>query len=118
MSSPRSMADRGFEALARSVRLVVPLSDAALAAWQRILVPRTFAAEAWLLREGDQAQLAYFLIDGLVREFYCDEQGAEHTRRFVCAGEMTGSLLDLLSDKPAVTYIQALEETHSLAFDY
>jgi hypothetical protein len=37
---------------------------------------------------------------------------------FSMNGELTGSLLDLLSDEPAVTFIQALEETHTLSFEF
>jgi CRP-like cAMP-binding protein len=107
-----------FEALAKSMRALAPLGEPALAALRCILVSRSFPADAWVLRAGEHARMAYFIAQGLVREFYCDEQGAEHTRRFCAAGDMTGSLLDLLSGEAAVTYIQTLEPTHTLAFDY
>jgi CRP-like cAMP-binding protein len=53
-----------------------------------------------------------------VREFYLGEAGEEHTRAFIEAGQMTGSLLDLLSGLPAVTCVQALEATSTVAWRY
>jgi hypothetical protein len=58
------------------------------------------------------------IADGLVREFYVTAAGDEHTRVFVSAGGVTGSLLDLTSGAPSVTWIQALEPTCTLAIRY
>ena len=44
--------------------------------------------------------------------------GQEHTRTFIAEGQVTGSLLDLLSGEPSVTWIQALEPTETLAWRY
>ena len=71
------------------------------------MTPRTFEPDAWLLHAGERAETAHFIVTGVAREFYTDETGAEHTRRFVSEREFTGSLLDLLSGQPAVTYVQA-----------
>ncbi len=53
-----------------------------------------------------------------MRELYVDEAGREVTRVFVDAGQTTGSLLDLLSGEPSVTFIQALEPTETVAVRY
>jgi len=58
------------------------------------------------------------VVRGLVREYYTTAEGAEHTRRFVVEGQVTGSLLDLLSDGPAVTWIEALEDTETISVPY
>jgi CRP/FNR family transcriptional regulator, anaerobic regulatory protein len=112
------MAASALETLTLTLQRLAPVSDATLRALGEILVPRAFPAEAWLLRAGEQAQSAFFIVQGLVREFYTDDAGAEHTRRFVSEHEFTGSLLDLLSGRPAVTYVQALEPTQTLTFSY
>jgi len=83
-----------------------------------LLKPRRFAAGEWLLRAGDEAKLGFFIVRGLVRELYLGDDGAEHTRHFAREGEFTGSLLDLISGRPAVTCIEALEEVETLAFRY
>src|SRR5437868_3885215 len=79
---------------------------------------RSFAAGDWLLRAGERAEWCFLITEGLVRELYVSDSGEEHTRSFLGAGEATGSLLDLLSGQPAVTWIQALEPTRTVAFRY
>jgi CRP-like cAMP-binding protein len=81
-------------------------------------VHRRFAARDWLLRGGDDAEWCFAVVSGLVRELYLDEEGQEHTRSFIAEGELTGSLLDLLSGQPSITWIQALEPTETIAWRY
>ena len=102
------------DALAR----LVPLPPASLAAMAATCGARSFAAGAHLLRGGDQAVWSFCLTDGLVREYYVDEDGAQHTRSFVAAGGLTGSLRDLLSGEPSVTFIEALEPTEVIVWRY
>ncbi len=113
----RSML-RDRNALFASLRKLWPVSEAALLALADLVTPRSFATGAWLLQAGDRAEHCFFIARGLVRELYVGEQGQEHTRAFMAAGQVTGSLLDLVSAEPAVTWIQALEPTDTLAWRY
>jgi CRP-like cAMP-binding protein len=101
-----------------ALRRLAPVGDAALAALAKILVPRRFPAGGWLLRAGERAEWLHFIESGLIREVYLGERGEEHTRRFLPEDHVTGSLLDLVSGEPAVTWIQALEPTTTLAWRY
>jgi CRP-like cAMP-binding protein len=83
-----------------------------------LLRPAAFGKDAWLLRGSERATLCHFVVRGLVRELYIDSAGGEHTRSFVAEGGITGSLVDLISGEPAITWIQALERTDTLAFVY
>lgn len=94
------------------------LSAEATRAIERCAVGRTFAAGDHLLTGGDRAEWLHVLEKGLVREFYVTPDGNEHTRVFVSAGGVTGSLLDLSSGGPSVTWIQALERTRTLALRF
>lgn len=78
---------------------------------------RALAPGDFLLRAGDRATRCAFVVRGLVREYYVSEDGEEHTRAFLAQGELTGSMLDLLSVEPAVTFIQALEPTLLATFE-
>lgn len=104
--------------LARAVARFGPVSAEALAAWGAQTTERQLEARSFLLRAGERAEWCFLLVSGLTREYYVDESGAEHTRSFIPEGGATGSLLDLLSGQPAVTFIEALEPTHVLAFRY
>ena len=112
----RRLLDTGD--LIRSISTFSELSAAAAAAVSALVTPRTFKKDEWLLRGGDRAQWLFFIARGLVRELYIDAAGAEHVRTFLAEGGVTGSLVDLISQHPAITWIQALEPTHTLAFAY
>jgi CRP-like cAMP-binding protein len=107
-----------LQRFAEDVRRFAPVSDEALAAVAALIEPRDIAASTWLLEAGQRAQWCFYVVEGLVRECYIDEQGEEHTRAFADAGRFTGSLLDLLSGEPSVTWVQALEPTRVLAFRF
>jgi CRP-like cAMP-binding protein len=94
------------------------LTPAAIEALAGLHTARTFQKDEWLLRGGDTAKMLFFITRGLVREFYTDAAGAEHTRTFLREGSFTGSLVDLISHRPSITWIQALEPTDTLAIVY
>lgn len=94
------------------------LSLATVEALTACAVERRFRAGDLLLGGGARAEWLHVLVHGLVREFYVTAAGDEHTRVFVAEGGVTGSLLDLRSGAPAVTWIQALEPTRTLAFRF
>ncbi len=94
------------------------LPAAAIEAIERCAAARHFGAGDLLLEGGTRAEWLHVLECGLVREFYVTAAGVEHTRVFVSAGGVTGSLLDLTSGAPSVTWIQALEPTRTLAIRY
>lgn len=105
-------------ALAARLRQIAPLAEADLQALAALLKPTRFEPGAHLLEAGPRAHLAHFVVEGLVREYHLDDQGGEHTRAFSGAGSFTGSLLDLLSGESSVSWIEALEPTATLAFEY
>jgi CRP-like cAMP-binding protein len=107
-----------FEPLAATLRKRGPISDRVLDLLRDTVQVRTFETDTWLLRGGEVATFCFWIETGLAREYYVAEDGTEHTRRFMEPGALTGSLLDLLSRAPAVTWIQALEPTRTLRFEY
>ena len=107
-----------LQGFAAATQQLSPLSNASLHSVTTLLRPRQFDSSAWMLQAGQRAQWGFYVVSGLARELYIDARGEEHTRAFVAAGEFTGSLLDLLSHQPSVTWVQALEPTTVLAFSY
>ena len=108
----------GTHDLFHRLTAIGPLTPGATTAFEAILVPKSFRKGDWLLRGGDRAKLCFFVARGLVRELYVGSEGREHTRAFLAEGGFTGSLVDLISRQPAITWIQALEPTETLAFSY
>jgi CRP-like cAMP-binding protein len=110
--------DREAEYLVKSLRRFGEIAPEAASGLAALLKPRAFAKDEWILRGGERARVCYFIVRGLIRELYVDAGGAEHTRTFLAEGGVTGSLVDLISGEPAITWIQALEPTETLSFAY
>jgi CRP-like cAMP-binding protein len=98
-------------ALSTALRKLAPVDDASLARALADFSPRVLKPGEHLLRAGDLARVLAFVEHGLVREYYVSPNGDEHVRSFVSEGMFTGSLSDLLSGKPALVNIEALEPT-------
>jgi CRP-like cAMP-binding protein len=107
-----------MDPLQLALRSLAPVSEEAMAALMALTHLRQFAPGEWLLRGGEQAVWCYLVVQGLARELYVGQDGTEHTRAFVSEGHMTGSLLDLLSGAPSVTWIEALEPTVARAWSW
>jgi CRP-like cAMP-binding protein len=111
-------ADR--DVLAALLGQLVPDADLARAvdALAAITVRHESPANAWLLRAGDRAVSCWLIRRGLVRELYVSDDGEEHTRSFIAEGDVTGSLVDLVSGEPSITWIQTLEPVDALTWRY
>jgi len=94
------------------------LAPATLRALEGRAVERRFSAGELLLTAGARAEWFHVVGEGLVREYYVTAAGEEHTRVFVAEGGVTGSLLDLTSGLPSITWIQALEPTRTTALRF
>lgn len=110
----QGLATAQQQVLHQALNRIAPLSQDACLRLAREMHPAAFVSGEFLLRGGEIARNLCLITEGLVREFHIDEQGVEHTRSFVAAGGVTGSLFDLLEQKPSVTWLQALEDTRVL----
>lgn len=104
--------------LHRVLGAVAPLSAREREAFSELVEPRQFRAGTFLLEAGARAEWCHFIDQGLVRELYISSDGKEHTRSFVAEDDVTGSLVDLLSAQPSITFIEALEDTSTLSWRY
>ena len=64
-----------------------------------------------LLREGDDANDSGLVIEGVVREYYLQPDGSEHTRGFASRGDAFGSLSDVLQERPCRVFVRAESPT-------
>ncbi len=111
MATPEQVAvfRRAFSALAD-----IPESE-----WRRFFLlvrERRFGAREHLVWEGRPDATIHFILSGLVRLYYNEDgdelvQGFDMENRFVTAYE------SVLTGGPALFSVQALEPTHTMAFD-
>jgi CRP-like cAMP-binding protein len=61
----------------------------------------------FLLCEGDDANDSGLVVEGVVREYYLQPDGSEHTRGFASRGDAYGSLSDVLQARPCRVFVRA-----------
>lgn len=61
-----------------------------------------------LLEPGETCRRIYYIESGLLRTYYLDEQGHQHTTWLLAAGELIISVHSFFSQQPAQEYLQAL----------
>lgn len=73
---------------------------------------------AWLLRPGDTDYDLIFVVEGLLRIYYLDEEGREANKAFPAENDFAGPLATALLDLPSRYGIQALEDSRLLVARY
>ena len=74
----------------------------------------TFEKNDYLVRAGDVVNNFYFISKGLVRFFYCTEDGKEFNKHFAMENGFAGSFHSLILQEPCGFFIQALEKTETI----
>ena len=104
------MDDAAWSIVAATLHDVAALPDDSLARLRPMLTLRRVARGAFFLRQGGRAQVAAVVLEGVLREYFVDAEGREHTRGFADERTLAGSLEDLLGGAPARMSLQALED--------
>src|SRR5574340_1528895 len=108
---------RNQKALLNFKRIVDRIVSVPTTEWEcfvQHLSERTFEKNAFLVTAGDVVNNFYFISKGLVRFFYCTEDGKEFNKHFAMENGFAGSLHSLTLQEPCGFYIQALEKTETI----
>jgi len=76
-----------------------------------LLEPKKWKPRQFVLREGDTCRYSLFVNRGCLRGFTTDKNGFEHVLSFAPPDWWMADLYSLITQKPAMLNIQALEET-------
>lgn len=71
-----------------------------------------------LLIPGDSSSTAGYVVSGLCRQYYLSEAGKEHTKYFQSPGSVAIAFAEMLSNKPARCYIQAVVDTRLIIMSH
>ncbi|MCP4911673.1 MAG: Crp/Fnr family transcriptional regulator [Oligoflexia bacterium] len=89
--------------------------------WEKlvsVLTPRKVEKGEILLKAGEVANEAAFILRGGVRMYYVDEDGNESNHAFRFENQVMAGYPSLLSKLPSRYYIQAIEEGDLLTINY
>jgi CRP-like cAMP-binding protein len=112
------MLTAGHTRLQHTLQALAAIPDAELAAVLRLFQPIHIAKDGFFVRAGERPSTIGFLVAGLLRLYYLDEDGNEWTKSFCVEGEFIGAYRALLENAPSQLFIQALEPTTLLVASY
>ena len=104
----------GFEKFKGVIDQIVSVPDDEWAHFVQHLSIRVFKKNDYLVRAGDVVNNFYFISKGLVRFFYCTEDGKEFNKHFAMENGFAGSFHSLILQEPCGFFIQALETTETI----
>jgi|694.fasta_scaffold95670_3 CRP-like cAMP-binding protein len=107
-----------FDFLRRILMQISPLSDESIRPVFAHVQHSEFKAGEFPLRAGERATHVLIVVKGLLHEYLLDRDGRQATRNFSKEGGLSGSLGDLISGAPALSYIEALEPTSVLTIPW
>ena len=79
-----------------------------------LLKPVKLKRRQILLKEGEICRFSSFVTDGCLRGFSVDENGFEHVLNFAPQNWWIADMYSLITQKPGVLNIEALEDTQIL----
>jgi CRP-like cAMP-binding protein len=105
------------EHLIQTLRRHVSLDDVDCEVLAGAFRPMRLKRGQTLLRAGDAARDAAFVIGGCLRSYSLDGNGFEHTLQFATSGWWITDMYSWISGKPADQQIEAVRDSHVLLLD-
>jgi len=88
------------------------------ACFLQLLKPVMVPKGVYFISAGQIPRKFAFVNEGLFRYLYIDKAGKEFTKNFITEGNFIVSYSAMVSQKPSLLYIEALEDSHILEIDY
>ena len=79
-----------------------------------LLQPKRYKRKQFILQQGEICKYSTFVIKGCLRGFTIDQNGDEHVINFAPVGWWIADMYSLLTQKPGVLNIEAMEDTEVL----
>jgi CRP-like cAMP-binding protein len=96
----------------------IPLEDQELQALSRLFSQKKLSKGAYFSVEGRVETNIGFLLKGVIRAFYRNNEGIEYNKTFFTANEFFGAYASLVSGMPNKIIIQALTDCDILMANY
>jgi CRP-like cAMP-binding protein len=100
-----------LNALVKTLSKYVTLTPEEVNIIESLFTFRTFRKRQYILQEGEITRHETFIVKGVTRTFEVDEKGQEHVLQFGLEDWWTGDLYSFLTETPAKSNIDCLEDT-------
>jgi CRP-like cAMP-binding protein len=98
----------------KSINRYIRLTDDEQAYFVSLLQPKSIRRKEFVLKEGQVCRYSTFVVSGCLRGFTFDANGFEHVLNFGPPGWWVADMYSLISQKPGILNIEALENTEAL----
>ncbi|MBO0950316.1 Crp/Fnr family transcriptional regulator [Fibrella forsythiae] len=112
MNRPPAMtqiSDTLFNEIAERLHITGPVDQEVIAHLMKLFSPIYLQKGDFLVKAGERLPLFGFLLNGLMRHYFLRTDGTEITVDFARTYDLVGEYNNLLLDKPADHFVQALE---------
>jgi len=118
MKSYLPASQKHLDLLRQTLSLLSPIDDEAWAALSPHWKVLYLESGDFLLEVGDEAKYVAFVFDGVLREYFLNEEGHEYNKAFIFSHDITGSLYDFLHGQTSTASIQAIKKSELVIFPY
>ena len=94
------------------------LSEESKAAWEKILVKKTFKKGENFVSEGQHPRKVGFVAKGLFSQYYISEKGETIIKTFFPELRLAASVSAMLNNRPSIFTITAIENSTVLEYDF
>lgn len=115
---PTGLSEAASQILQGLVAAHADLTTAGVEELAAMAAERRFTKGATLLAAGEEALIAGVVVDGVLGEFYVGDDGMRKAKWLASAGDVVGSMEDLVRKGPARATIQALSASTVLCLPY
>lgn len=86
-------------------------------AFTGVLIPKKLRRRQFVIVAGEECRYEYFVNSGCLKQYYLDDKGQEHILSFAPEGWWTGDMHGFINNQPALTTVEAIEDTEVFALE-
>jgi CRP-like cAMP-binding protein len=103
-----------FDLLLNNISKYIQLNNEEKETFMDYLQPKKIKRKEFFLNEGEVCKYSAFVTSGCLRGFTVDKNGIEHVLSFAPPGWWIADMYSLISQKPGILNIEALEDTEAI----
>lgn len=107
-----------MEELYQALKQIAPVPQEEWELFAQDIQFKKLKSQEYLLREGDSVNCFYYLVKGLVRIYYVDQEGNEFVKVFQREGEVVGPYVQMIQGLPSSSFIECLEDVEFYLIPY
>lgn len=106
-----------YSLILQSIARHIQLTPGEVEIFTGLLLPKKYRRRQFVVVAGEECRYEYFVNKGCVKQYYLDNKGQEHILAFAPEGWWTGDMYGFINNQPALTTVEAIEDTEVLALE-